>query len=498
MGVDASDKKDTHGPQPLVVSKGLFPAQARKAAREREREQVGMQLRKHQVRNAAALGALMAATAFAGAQPDGQQQALPSAPSAQQTVPDAPRPQTLPRLNTLTPVAPAVPAPIVATDADAQTAVPGALPDSPAPSSQPQTAAGDGTPAPELPAPGTADAVLQPLRVQTNFVEVPFTVKDSHGALVPGITWREVRVYENGVRQQPRVFTTDPFPLSVALVIDQSVTFDTMKKINMSLAALRGAFTPYDEMAVFTYASSVKRQTGFTSAQSDRLAVILDRSKGKGREPIMPLGGPMAQTTNINNHGVDPNTDSYAVRHGFDKPEREFHTLNDAILAAAEETATAGKGRRRVVFVISDGKEFGSKAKEKEVIRYLQTNKVTVYATLVGDSAIPGAGFLDRIHLPLTMRDDVLPRYAAATGGQCDPEFRPKGIEESFARISEMVRTQYTVGYYSHEPVLDGKFRHVEVRVMRPNLTVVAKEGYYPSAQDFRPSPPTSTPVATP
>jgi VWFA-related protein len=132
--------------------------------------------------------------------------------------------------------------------------------------------------------------------------------------------------------------------------------------------------------------------------------------------------------------------------------------------------------------VISDGKEYGSKASEKEVIQYLQRNEIAVYATLVGDSSIPGMGFLDRIHLPLTMRDDVLPRYAGATGGQCDPEFRPRGIENSFAAITEQVRTQYTVGYYSHEPFIDGKFRKVDVRVMRPNLTVIAKDGYYPNA----------------
>ncbi len=50
------------------------------------------------------------------------------------------------------------------------------------------------------------------LHVQTNFVEVPFTVKDNKGRLVPGLTWRDVRVYENGLRQQMALFTVDPFP----------------------------------------------------------------------------------------------------------------------------------------------------------------------------------------------------------------------------------------------------------------------------------------------
>ncbi len=78
-------------------------------------------------------------------------------------------------------------------------------------------------------------------------------MKDNKGNLVSGITWREVRVYENNLRQQLSLFTTDAFPLSVALVIDQSMTFDNMAKVNNSLGALQGAFTPYDEVAVFTY-----------------------------------------------------------------------------------------------------------------------------------------------------------------------------------------------------------------------------------------------------
>ncbi len=84
------------------------------------------------------------------------------------------------------------------------------------------------------------------------------------------------------------------------------------------------------------------------------------------------------------------------------------------------------------MYVISDGKEYGSKATQKEVTRFLLTNNIEVWATQVGESAIKGMGFVDRMHIPLTMRDDVLPKYTTATGGQFDSEFRPKGIEESF------------------------------------------------------------------
>ena len=425
------------------------------------------------------------------------EQSAPSTP--QQNVPDAPRPQALPQLNSLTPVGAALPsapapqassAPAEAPASDGQTAPGSTLPSSPAASAQAPDNDNEGAPPPR-----GADAIPV-FRVHVNYVQVPFTVKDNKNQLVPALTWRDVRIYENGLRQQMQIFGRDASPMSVALVIDQSVTFDTMTKINNSLHALQDAFAPYDEVSVFTYNNGVKEQTTFTAAQSARLGVVLERSKAVGREPNMSFGSGLDQTTVKNNQQVDPNTTPVRGQQGlFVTPPREFHTLLDAILAAAIETTHAGKDRLRVVYVISDGKEYGSTAKEKEVIKFCQTNNIEVFATLVGDSAIRGLGFIDRIHLPLTMRDDVLPRITALTGGQTDPEFRQGGIEKSFGKITEQVRYQYTIGYYSHEPIYDGKFRKIEVRVMKPDLTVISKDGYFPTPRNSTPLPVTPTAV---
>jgi VWFA-related protein len=165
---------------------------------------------------------------------------------------------------------------------------------------------------------------------------------------------------------------------------------------------------------------------------------------------------------------------------------KEIHTLNDAILAAGKELATRPKERRRLIYVISDGKEYGSKASYKEVLRYLETNKIAVYGTLVGDSARWGEGYLSKVHIPGTMFDNILIKYALNTGGTLDSERNANGIAKSYAKIAEEARTQYTLGYISHEPVIDSKFRTIDVRVDRPGLDVVTKRGYYPSAQDLK------------
>jgi VWFA-related protein len=282
----------------------------------------------------------------------------------------------------------------------------------------------------------------------------------------------------------------DPAPLSIAFVIDQSLTSDVMAKVNDSLGAIQGALTPYDEVAIFTYANGSQERTGFTGAQTSRLPAVLALARETGSEEMVPYNsGPMAGC-NVRSNGacVDPNLQPGGSTGSgpFITIPKEIHTLNDAILAAAKELSTRPKGRRRVIYVVSDGKEYGSKATAKEVIRFLQTNSIAVYGTLVGSSAVWGEGYVSRIHLPFTMYDNILYKYIAATGGTADSERTPNGIEKSYARIAEEARNQYTLGYYTHEPFIDGKYRKIDVRVERPGLDVKAKTGYYPSAQDSR------------
>jgi VWFA-related protein len=408
----------------------------------------------------------------------GQQQSQTTTEEASsQQIPDAPRPQVgLPTINSVKPGMGTTP-----TANGDQPPADQQAPSNAATPSSPKENPDDGPP-PEM------GAKAFTLRVRTNFVEVPFTVKDNKGLPVPGITWREVRIYENNLPQRITNFTVDPVPLSVAIVIDQSLTPDNMAKVNNSLAALQGAFAAYDEAAVYTYNNGPQRRTDFTAANSARLEFALNNSKSTGRDVYMNMGGPLAQTTVINGRNFDPNTAPIRNSQAMElKVPKEVHTLNDAILEAAKSMTTRGRGRRRVIYVISDGKEYGSKAKTKEVVQYLQRNQISVYGTLVGDSSLPVIGFLNKIHLPYTMRDNVLPVYTSETGGNLDAEFRQRGIEDSFHKIFEEVRTQYMIGYYTHQPFIDGKYRTIDVRVLRSGLQVFAKKGYYPMASDSGP-----------
>jgi VWFA-related protein len=338
---------------------------------------------------------------------------------------------------------------------------------------------------PEIPAPGEIQKGLSVFRTTVNYVIVPVTVLDKKHQQVAGLTWRDFQIFENGQRQAIAFFSADAVPLSVALVIDQSLPRDTMKKVNDSLAAIQGGFTASDEIAVFTYADGVTNPTDFTAALSARIPAVIEKSKKEGDYLGVPVnGGPLYGGPTINGRSVDPNLDPQRGNSGVGVIPKEIHTLNDAILAAGKSLSTRPQGSRRIVYVISDGKESRSKANFREVVRYLESNQVAVYGTLVGDSATWGLGYLDKIKLPLLplSPDNILPRYTVATGGHLSSEFSENGIQRSFQELASLARTQYTLGYYSHLPVMDGRYRVLDIRVLRPNLDVVAKKGYYPTA----------------
>ena len=417
------------------------------------------------------------------------QQQQPSA------VPDAPTPQTPGSLtNVAGPITPGIGAgttantPASPTSSSAgpnqQAPAPGAQPLSSPPKDDVQTAP------PQMPAAGEGvEATSTIIRLNVNFVELPVTVKDSKGKLVAGLTFRDFKIFENGIREPLRLFTVDPFPLSIAFVLDQSLTSDVMGKVNESLGAIQGALTPYDEVAVFSYNNGSQERTGFTGAQSARLPAVLALTKETGSEEMVPFNsGPMAGCNiHVNGNCADPNLQPgrSAGSGPFITIPKEIHTLNDAILAAAKELSSRPQGRRRIIYVISDGKEYGSKAKYGDVLRYLETNKIAVYGTLVGDSARWGEGFISRVHLPFTMYDNILVKYSFNTGGVLDSARGVSGIESSYQDIAREARNQYTLGYLSHQPIIDGKFRTIDVRVDRPGLEVITKKGYFPSGQDL-------------
>jgi VWFA-related protein len=314
------------------------------------------------------------------------------------------------------------------------------------------------------------------IKSRVSFVTVPVTVKDSDGHLVEGLVRRDFSIFEDGNPVPISLFTSDPFPLSVAIILDMSMPDATLKKVNNTVSALVGAFSQFDEVAFYTYGDSVQKVDDFTSSSDQLTASLRRNSRLHGTTGGVPVvSGPMASGPTVNGRPFDPAATPIQSR----VPTRESHVLNDAILRAAQDLSRRAPGRRKVIFVISAGQEHGSVASYSSVLKQLLSHEIAVYGVGVDTAAIPVEKTLERVHIPLTTYGNILPKYVSATGGEYYAELSQSDIENAYAKLTEIARNQYTLGYNT-KATAASNYRQIEVRVHRAGLKVYAKDGYYP------------------
>lgn len=321
---------------------------------------------------------------------------------------------------------------------------------------------------------------LYTISVTKNLVLVPVTVKDSAGRLVGGLLPKDFSVLETGQKQTLEFFTSDAFALSAAVVFDTGMPDVGLKKVQETLSALQGAFSQFDEVGLYTYSSTVGQVADYAGV-GKQLTVALNQVKGysgaNNGPPVTsgPLGpqGPMINGLPVGAPPVTP----------VSTPPKNARVMNDAILLAARDLSKRDRARRKIIFIISDGREQGSTASYADTLKVLLTQNITVYAVGVESAAIPVYDRLQRIHLPKTRGlmgySDILPKYVAATGGgTVYRELAQGDIERAYARAVGDARNQYTLGYSPKKGI--GGYRQIEVRVRRPDVKVYAKDGYYP------------------
>jgi VWFA-related protein len=195
--------------------------------------------------------------------------------------------------------------------------------------------------------------------------------------------------------------------------------------------------------------------------------------RGRNNGPPVTSGPMGPQGPTVNGVPLDPSTPIVIT------PAKESHVLNDALVQATLDLSKRDRTRRKVIFIISDGREYRSNASYRDTLKLLLSHGVMVYAAAVDSAAIPVYGKLQRLHLPKFGYSDILPKYANATGGEVFTGFSREAIESTYARALGDARNQYTLGYMTRATP-SSAHREIEVKVARPDLVVTAKEGYYP------------------
>ena len=189
-----------------------------------------------------------------------------------------------------------------------------------------------------------------------------------------------------------------------------------------------------------------------------------------------PLGpqGPMINGLPVGGPPVTP----------VSTPPRTARVMNDAILMAARDLSKRDRARRKIIFVISDGREQGSTASYADTLKVLLTQNITVYAVGVEGAAIPVYDRLQSIHLPKTGKllgySDILPKYVSATGGGTVYN----DLAQSGHRARRTPGRSATRATSTHSAIPASRDWAATARSRcgcgRPDVKVYAKDGYYP------------------
>jgi len=141
--------------------------------------------------------------------------------------------------------------------------------------------------------------------------------------------------------------------------------------------------------------------------------------------------------------------------------------LNDAILRASDDLAKRDEKRRAIV-VLSDGGENYSHASADKALDHASAAGATIYGanmSPVGPSRdIAGAA--------------ILKNLASKSGGRYIDQPGGQDLRDAFGEIVEELGHQYTITYRPTNRAKDGKWRAIDVKLSRSNLTVRTRKGY--------------------
>jgi VWFA-related protein len=325
----------------------------------------------------------------------------------------------------------------------------------------PASAAQD-SPPPDVPRLSEARAKIT---VNANLVVLPVTVKDRSGRLVPDLGKDEFRVLDDGVEQRIDVFTTEAFPLSMVILIDNDLKTKDAKEVEDSLDAIVGGMSDLDEAFVCRFDQFFHPGKGFTSDQ-DRLLTELKRTKLDSHTALLAPGGPFNGPT-INNHAVDGSPSvPESTRTILAAPTK---ALDDAVFGAAELLKSRPRNRRKIIFIISDGVDGGKKYNTNtydNTVKEVLAHSISVFGVGVGSA------FYDR-------RVERLSEYAHATGGDVYYAAKKESLQDLYSRVTEEARNEYTLAFVPKDTKTGKDYHEIEVRVKREALTIITRNKYY-------------------
>ncbi len=310
-------------------------------------------------------------------------------------------------------------------------------------------------------------------------VNVLATVRDKHGAIVRKLERDDFALEEDGRPQAIRYFARETgLPLTLGLLVDTSMS--QRRLIGQERAASARFLDQVlredkDKAFVIHFDHEVELLQDLTSSRQ-RLKAALDELETPQLERRQE-GGP---------RGGGPRSGG---GHGGGT------ALYDAVLLASDELMKKQSGRKAAI-VLSDGVDRGSKVSIESAIESAHRADTLVYSILFADEqpfshgGFGGPGWGGggrhggggRMPRPNGNRPDgkkVLQRISRETGGGFFEVSTKQPLDQTYARIDEELRSQYSLGFTSDRPDAGPGYRHLRLTTKDKALTVQAREGYY-------------------
>jgi VWFA-related protein len=297
------------------------------------------------------------------------------------------------------------------------------------------------------------------IRVNSEIVVVPVTVRDADGEFVNDLTKSDFTILEDGKVQEISSFDNEPQPMSAVILIDDGIGGIAIHRVASQLQVLAAGFTPKDEISVYRYSGVVDLLSEFSTDPKPMLQSFVTISKiAEGREEEQAeliTGGPGWLRSVL---GIFPDGSKGTAKN---------HVLHNAIYEAATALQSRPRGTRRVIFIVSDGVAAGPANMHslKDNTELLLKNDIQVFGVSTAHPSFGSYG--------------ALSSYASATGGDVYNGATDESMEHAFNRVPEQARRQYILGYSStNTSTKPGVFRKIEVRTPQKDLKLTYRSGY--------------------
>ena len=317
------------------------------------------------------------------------------------------------------------------------------------------------------------------IKVNTSLVTVPVSVLDRQGRFVPNLQRDDFRILDNGVEQSIAYFEPAEKPFTVALLLDTSAsTHFHMQEIREAAIAFAKQLRPQDRVLVVTFNDEVLLLTPNATNDLNTVETLIDEFANTGsstrlydavhltiRERLNQIKGRKAIV--LFTDGVDTSSQQAT----YQSTVREAEELDALIYPIQYDTTDYARsmqgGGNTVTVVTTTHGIFGSR-----------TSQQTYNVPANNGMPMPGTSKAD-----YDRADKYLHALADETGGRLYQANDTTQLAESFSRIADELRRQYSLGYYpKSDNADDNARREIKVRVKRADLAVKARDSYTKSS----------------